>query len=70
MSKHVNDADYVAYRIRMLPEQLDRARRRVAQLEREAISLHMEDLVYEQTEGGRGYLALSRSQDHEARPDC
>lgn len=36
---------YLAYRIRMLPDQLDRAYRRVRQLETEAISLNMQDLI-------------------------
>lgn len=35
----------ILYRKYRLPEQLDRARRRVAMLEREAISLGMRDLV-------------------------
>jgi len=37
--------DYVFYRVKMLPEQLERARRRVAMLEREALELGMRDLL-------------------------
>lgn len=35
----------LAYRVRILPEQLERARRRVAALEREARELRMHDLL-------------------------
>jgi hypothetical protein len=58
-----DDPAYIAYRIRMLPEQLERARLRVAQLEREAISLNMEDLVYGQGKGSGGGVSVSRPQD-------
>ena len=45
----VDDAKYMAYRIKLLPEQLDRARRRVLHLEREAARLGMKDLLHDQT---------------------
>lgn len=43
----INDPRYILYRQRALPDQLDRARRRVAQLEREALSLGMKELLRE-----------------------
>lgn len=39
---------YLAYRIRILPEQLERARRRVKQLENEARRLGFDDLIGEE----------------------
>lgn len=39
------EEQYLAYRIRILPEQLDRARRRLRQLETEARRLGMADLL-------------------------
>ena len=38
-------AKFTAYRIRMLPDQLDRAYRRVEQLENEARALKMDDII-------------------------
>lgn len=45
LTREQQEQQFMAYRIRMLPEQLDRARRRVAQLEREAARLGMNDLL-------------------------
>lgn len=45
MTKRRQRTEYVLYRVRMLPEQLERARRRVAMLEREAAELGMKDLL-------------------------
>lgn len=39
------DEEWLAYRVRLLPEQLARARRRVLHLEREAERLGMIDLL-------------------------
>lgn len=44
-AKDERDTKYLAYRVRNLPLQLDRAYRRVKQLEAEAKSLNMADLI-------------------------
>lgn len=46
-------SEQIAYRIRMLPEQLDRARRRVAHLEAEARRMGMTELLEKETAHGR-----------------
>lgn len=45
MSREEKAARYMAYRIKMLPEQLERARLRVLHLEREAERLGLLDLL-------------------------
>lgn len=41
------EARYLAYRVKLLPEQLERARRRYEMLANEARRLGMEDLINE-----------------------
>ncbi len=38
---------FIAYRVKLLPEQLERAYRRVEALQREAIRLGMQDIIRE-----------------------
>jgi hypothetical protein len=45
MSKESEQERYLVYRIRMLPDQLERAYRRVEQLEREATRYKMQHLL-------------------------
>lgn len=48
MNKDEKREAYLAYRIRILPEQLERARKRVKQLENEARRLGFHDLLGEE----------------------
>ena len=57
----VTDAKYMAYRIKLLPEQLDRARRRVLHLEREAARLSMKDLLHDNTATSTKDMAIQGS---------
>ena len=55
----VDDDKYIAYRVRVLPDQLALARRRVAQLEREAERLGMRDLLHDKAQSSASQMAVS-----------
>jgi len=55
----IDDDKYIAYRVRVLPDQLALARRRVAQLEREAERLGMKDLLYDKAQSSANQMAVS-----------
>ncbi len=52
LDKHNEQQRFLAYRVRMVPQQLDAARRKVAALEREAARYGMHDLL----RGGEGTI--------------
>jgi hypothetical protein len=54
----VDDPRYIAYRLKLLPEQLDRARRRVLHLEREAARLGMKDLLRDSSSTSSSNMAV------------
>lgn len=53
------DERWIAYRVKLLPEQLERARKRVLHLEREAERLGMRDLLHDKTKGISEQMAVS-----------
>lgn len=55
----VDDDKYIAYRVRVLLDQLALARRRVAQLEREAERLGMRDLLHDKAQSSASQMAVS-----------
>ena len=56
--------DLLQYRVKLLPIQLERARKRVEHLEAEALRLGLKDLLHENTKGGSGKMAVPRASDN------
>ena len=52
------------YRVKLLPIQLERARKRVEHLEAEALRLGLKDLINDKTKGGSSKMAVSRASDN------
>ena len=51
--------DLLEYRVKILPIQLERARKRVKHLEAEALRLGLKDLINDKTKGSSSEMAIS-----------
>ena len=56
--------DLLEYRVKILPIQLERARKRVEHLEAEALRLGLKDLINDKTKSSSSKMAVSRASNN------
>ena len=56
--------DLLQYRVKLLPIQLERARKRVEHLEAEALRLGLKDLINDKTKSCSSKMAVSRASNN------